>query len=96
MTREVYIKKPNGRYESLGQDWTGFPANGIWLVQDGKQNCLIQLKDICKKPKRYLELAEFEDECTEYIQEKSKEQGNYSLRDISRWAAEFYSQHLGT
>ena len=46
MTREVYIKKPNGRYESLGQDWTGFPANGIWLVQDGKQNCLIQLKDM--------------------------------------------------
>jgi hypothetical protein len=92
---EVYRKKPNGRYECIGHEWTGFPANGIWLVKDGSHNCLIQLKDLCEKPKKYLELAEFQDECANYIREKADRNGGYSIYEVSQWAAEFYSEVLG-
>ncbi len=95
--REVYIKKPNGRYESLGWDWTGFPADGIWLVQDGTNNCLIQLSNICTKPHRYLELVQHKEACTKYIIDKAQtDKGfSYSLNDLAEWAAEFYADKLG-
>lgn len=92
---EVYRKKSNGRYESIGYEWTGFPSNGIWLVKDGTQNCLVQMRDICTKPRRYQELVEHQDDCIDFIQMKSKENGGYSLNEISRWAAEFYATILG-
>ena len=91
---EVYTKKANGRYESLGHQWSGFPADGVWLVKDGTQNCILHMKDIGTKPKRYIEMMEHQDDCSSYIMTKSKEQGQYSVSDLSKWAAEFYAELL--
>ena len=46
-TDAVYHRTPSGRYQEIGYSWRGFPADGIWLVQDGKSNmtCLIGLKE---------------------------------------------------
>ncbi len=97
---EVYKKKPNGRYEAIGWEWTGFPADGIWLVQDGTQNCLIRLGDVCKKPKRYVELAQYKQECARYVIEKiaesvQKDPPMYSTEDLIEWVTEFYADKLG-
>ena len=40
---KVYKKKPNGRYEELGHEFNGFPADGLWLVWDGRNNCIARL-----------------------------------------------------
>lgn len=43
---EVYEKRGR-RYVPIGYGFTGFPADGIWLVQDGRANmtCLIGAKE---------------------------------------------------
>jgi hypothetical protein len=44
---EVFRRTPSGKYRSVGYDWRGFPADGIWLVQDGRNHmtCLIGAKE---------------------------------------------------
>jgi len=41
--REFYEKLPDGTFQSVGYEFSGFPTNGIWQVVDGHQNCIIQL-----------------------------------------------------
>lgn len=92
--REIYVK--NGRrYKSIGHEFTGFPMDGIWLVQDGTQNCIVRLCDVPTMEKRYPELAMFENECTVHIMERAKQEGTYSIIGFAKWAAEFYAQKLG-
>tara|TARA_R110000824_G_scaffold7928_3_gene36172 strand:- start:95 stop:394 length:300 start_codon:yes stop_codon:yes gene_type:complete len=43
---KVYKKKSNGRYEEIGTDFFGFPSDGIWLVWNGRDNCVTKLEDI--------------------------------------------------
>lgn len=46
---KIYKKKHSGRYYEIGQEFWGFPVNGIWLVVDGSQNCIVKLEDINRK-----------------------------------------------
>lgn len=41
---EQIYRKIGKRYIPIGQEFTGFPCDGIWLVQNGRQRmmCLIQ------------------------------------------------------
>jgi len=48
---ELYVKEGR-RYKKIGTRWEGFPADGIWLVWDGTQNCLVKLEDISSLPNR--------------------------------------------
>jgi len=48
---EVYVKE-GGRYRKIGTRWEGFPVDGIWLVWDGTQNCLVKLEDINSLPNK--------------------------------------------
>ena len=43
----VFYEKKGRRYVEAGWDFTGFPCDGIWLVQDGKKSmtCLIGAKE---------------------------------------------------
>lgn len=50
MTDEIYRKKPDGTFELVGFEFTGFPADGIWLVKDGYRNCIIKMEDIANYP----------------------------------------------
>ena len=74
MTREkIYKKKKSGRYYEIGQEFFGFPSNGIWLVIDGSQNCIVKLDDIIGKDISCLKgLKWVEDTILDVIQEISK------------------------
>lgn len=87
----VYSRTPSGRYTEIGYGWTGFPMDGIWLVQNGKTNtsCLIGLKE--KVPIFALNYRQHELALCQHIQAKFKE-GNLSLMDESRLACDFFSE----
>jgi len=92
---EIYKKTPEG-FEKIGREWTGFPSNGIWEVQDGSQSLLVQRKDIPMMPPFLPALKSKTDDCTRYIEQKSKEKSKQysfgpSRLDYARWAAEFYA-----
>lgn len=57
--REFYEKLPDGSFRSIGLEFSGFPANGIWRVVDGHQNCIIQLSDDPNPPIPQLDVALF-------------------------------------
>ncbi len=57
--REFYEKLPDGSFQPVGVEFSGFPANGIWRVADGSQNCIIQLLDNPNLPVPYLDVALF-------------------------------------
>lgn len=50
MTDEIYRKKLDGTFEPIGFEFTGFPANGVWLVTDGSHNCIVKMEDIANYP----------------------------------------------
>jgi hypothetical protein len=43
----VYKRTKSGRYIDIGHEVTGFPTDGIWLVQNGRSSmtCLIGAKE---------------------------------------------------
>jgi len=93
-SREVFVKKGK-RYKAIGHEFTGFPVDGIWLVQDGSNNCIVRLCEVPKMEKRYPEIAMYENDCMVYIMNRAKEEKTYSIIGLARWAAEFYAQKLG-
>ena len=50
MSDKVY-RKVGHRYEPLGVEFNGFPADGVWLVLDGRHNCIVPLMDRDDIPK---------------------------------------------
>ncbi len=92
--REVYVKVGK-RYKPIGHEFTGFPIDGVWLVQDGSQNCIVRMCDVPNTPHRYPELAMHETDCMVHIMNRAKEEGSYSILGLAQWAAEFYAHKLG-
>ena len=39
-------KKKGRRYYPVGQEFLGFPCNGIWLVNNGRNSCMLRLDEI--------------------------------------------------
>jgi hypothetical protein len=87
---EVF-KKVGRKYVSMGWEFTGFPSNGIWLVKDGSQNCMVRLDDISTTPNFYIDFAKFENEHSEYLMNKATEAKQYSFVDLTRWSSEFWA-----
>lgn len=87
----VYHRMPSGRYVEIGYDFTGFPMDGIWLVQNGKTNmsCLISLTD--KVPIFALNYRKHELALCQKIQERMNK-GGLSLMDEARLACDFFSE----
>jgi len=41
---ELYRKKSNKHsYYKVGDDFKGFPVDGLWFVWNGRQNCIVQI-----------------------------------------------------
>lgn len=57
--REYYEKLPDGTFKPIGVEFSGFPANGIWRVVDGRQNCIIPLSTNPNLPVPHLDIALF-------------------------------------
>jgi hypothetical protein len=45
MAREVYFKEGDA-YILAGCEWNGFPADGVWLVQDGAAGLISKITDV--------------------------------------------------
>lgn len=42
---KYYTKTSTGRYEEIGERFEGFPADGWWIVADGKQNLVVPIDE---------------------------------------------------
>lgn len=85
-----YIK--NGRKYIPVERFSGFPADGIWLVRrEGHlSTCIVKLGDT-PPPMSILPYAALSVQCCEYLVYKAKEKKAYSFMDVAEWAAEFYA-----
>ena len=86
---KVY-KKVGRRYKEMGREFTGFPSDGIWLVRDGRQSCILKLGDIGKVSVNalpYLELAE------RYFDERHDPRKSYSQVTLAREIALYMAEH---
>lgn len=81
---EVY-EKIGKRYKKLGYQFTGFPANGVWLVADGRQSLIMRVGDL-PDPMPLASIQRHEDAATTAIMElfKDKSKG-LSISEI--WSA---------
>jgi hypothetical protein len=57
---QIYKKLSNGRYEPVGYEFTGFPANGYWVVTDGRNNLIAPLEH--PRPINYLRFAQYQED----------------------------------
>ena len=87
-----YYQKVNGAFVPVGYEFTGFPSNGLWLVENGKQNCLIPMGDKPEFPDlvkmEYLMLRE---ELTQHLTTNWEEKA-LSTVDIATIACNFFAE----
>lgn len=88
---DVYRRLPNGRYQRMGMEWTGFPMDGIWLVQDGKRNqsCLIGIKE--NIPILALNYRLHEIALSKALYDRQKA-GPCSICDMARVACDYFAK----
>jgi len=94
MPKKYYTKDEDGNFVEAGWEFTGFPADGVWLVKDGKQNLVERVQDVNPYPEdiKYDYLAYAEDLAT-HLRERTKDQGEgISMYDLSKVACEFFSE----
>ena len=86
---ELY-KKVGGRYRSVGMEFAGFPCNGLWLVQDGRQGCIVFLgEDI--PPLHGLRARCTVDSAVRYVMEHKGNRGN-SIYDIVKLTLDYVAK----
>ncbi len=87
---DIY-RKLGRRYIRQGYQWRGFPADGIWLVQNGKTNmsCLIGLTE--RVPIFALNYRQHELALCQHIQAKFNE-GRLSLMDEARLCCDYFAE----
>lgn len=39
-------RKQGRRYVKVGREFTGFPMNGVWLVEDGRMSCIMKVGEL--------------------------------------------------
>lgn len=39
-------RKVGRRYVKVGREFTGFPMNGVWLVEDGRMSCIMKVGEL--------------------------------------------------
>lgn len=88
----IYERK-DGKYHYMGHEWTGFPSDGIWLVQDGKSNmsCLIGLKE--KVSVHALPFRMHKNELANLIQ-KEWANKSMSINDVAKLCCDFFAEKV--
>ena len=96
MNDELYKKNGNGKFEPVGYEFTGFPANGIWVVADGRRNCIYPFKDAPEQPTPTLvSYMQYTDELQQLISKEWTDREKLSVRDIAEIACEFFAIKAG-
>jgi len=86
---KVY-KKVNGKYEEVGFDWSGFPQDGVWLVKDGSNNCIMKMDDVGKKPIPYIDVMKHFNDIINRIMDKD----SLSISDVVKETIEYLSERM--
>jgi len=89
---KVY-KKVNGKYEEVGFDWSGFPQDGVWLVKDGSNNCIMKMDDVGKKSLPFIDVMKHKNDVMEKIY-KLTANGGYSNNDIVDTVLEYIADNI--
>lgn len=87
----ILYKKTGRKYVEAGVEFTGFPADGIWLVQDGRHSmtCLIGEKE--RVPVMALNYRQYVNDLCELIQSAKKEKP-LSLFDEMILICDFFAE----
>lgn len=91
--QETLYKKVGRKYVPVGIEFRGFPCNGIWLVQDGRQSCMVQLSEIPSLPEKgVIFRVNHLDKCVDHISEKARQQNSYSILQVAEWACDYFAE----
>ena len=90
--KDVY-EKIGRKYIKLGYQFTGFPADGIWYVQNGRQSmsCLIGSGE--RVPVHALKYRMYEKELCDLLM--APENRNKSFMDLSGLCCDFFAGKAG-
>jgi len=89
--QKLYKETVDG-FEPVGMEFTGFPSNGLWLVEDGKQNCIIPMGEKTEFPDLILiDYLCFQEELMHKMQEEWNNKA-LSVSDISKLACNFFAK----
>lgn len=83
MAQELY-RKVGKRYVPVGEEFTGFPADGVWYVQNGMRSMthLMKIGDLLD-PRPLAELERYRpDACKALAQAMAKENRGISVDEI--------------
>ena len=89
--REFY-EKVDGELRSVGYEFAGFPANGVWLVKDGSQNCIMRMDEIGKKPIPFIDVMKHKSDIMDEIAKVTSIP--HSTNDIVDCVLEYISNQI--
>lgn len=85
----------DGKFIPVGYEFTGFPTNGVWVVEDGYNNCIWPFKDAPLIPTPSLiSYMKYQTELQEYISSAWSDK-QLSIRDIAALSCEFFALKAG-
>lgn len=92
--KETLYKKVGRRYQPVGIEFSGFPANGIWFVLDGRMSCMIRLDEIGKDlPLTAVTFREKKDDLAHYIARQLEDDSQgYSINQVAEIACDFFAR----
>jgi hypothetical protein len=95
MSKQLFKQNEDGNFIPVGYEFTGWPANGVWLVEDGKQSCIYEMGPKPSKPSPSLvSYMVLQEDLQKEISKKWEEKA-LSVRDISMLACEFFALRAG-
>jgi len=91
MSNEVY-EKVGRKYQKIGYQFTGFPQDGIWFVQDGHNNmeCLIGIAE--SVPIFALNYRLHKQKLVKRFLEISRERGSVSFDQLAKIACDYFAE----
>ena len=93
---DYYKKNNDGTFEKVGEEFMGWPSNGVWLVENGKSNMISKLENFPKDLPFFPAAHKHVDDCSNYIYKKIQKNNKYTLYDLAKYAAEYYANVLGS
>lgn len=93
---EQLYKKEGRKYVPVGWEFTGWPSNGIWIVEDSKQSLMRKVKDVQATPDVLLVdyLTHQDALLTHFLDliDKSPEKKGVSIRDLAEEACVYFAE----
>ena len=87
---KLYIKNEKGRYEELGEQWEGFPADGWWFVGNGRQNLVVPID--APRPLEKLQYQQYRNRIVDRLAQESPRSLYQFVEDVLDHLEELVSE----